>query len=330
MAHWLLDWKHGKVGVQSLGGMYQIQFLLPTGRTVMPMYTAPWIGEPENAGLAPMMQGMRGDWLCVPFGLGRPVAGLTQRWREVGDPETDGEAHGYAAHHEWSLIRKNPAEIALRIDPPQNHAIRQLTRVIRPLPGEPSVHFEILIDPRENVSLPVGLHPTFALPSEPGTVILEPGNFSYGMTFPGDFEPGAYPLKPDKLFDSLAGLETAAGAPIDLSRLPLEGDWEILFQLCGMDGRFDVVYVREGFRVRLQWNPEHLPSCVVWISNRGRKGPPWNGRNLALGIEPVCSAFDLGNLISRRNNPISESGVLTCIQFKADELWSTEYRIGVV
>jgi hypothetical protein len=116
---------------------------------------------------------------------------------------------------------------------------------------------------------------------------------------------------------------------LDLSRLPLEGDSESLVQLLGVDGKFDLVDQRQGFRIRLQWDPNHFPSCAIWISNRGRKYAPWNGRNLALGIEPVCSAFEMGTLVSRRSNPISEFGVPTVIPFKAGEVWTTEYHIGL-
>ena len=50
----------------------------------------------------------------------------------------------------------------------------------------------------------------------------------------------------------------------------------------------------DGYRVRLTWQKEHFPSLLLWISNRGRKMPPWNGRHLALGMEPICSPFGLG------------------------------------
>ncbi len=46
-----------------------------------------------------------------------------------------------------------------------------------------------------------------------------------------------------------------------------------------------------------------FPSCLLWLSNRGRTAYPWNGRHLAIGIEPVCAPFDLG--VQHANNPKS-------------------------
>lgn len=42
---------------------------------------------------------------------------------------------------------------------------------------------------------------------------------------------------------------------------------------------------------------------MLWISNRGRKGLPWGGTNLCLGVEPITSAFDFGQGVSANENP---------------------------
>ena len=56
-----------------------------------------------------------------------------------------------------------------------------------------------------------------------------------------------------------------------------------------------------------------LPSLLLWMSNRGRKYDPWNGRNLCLGVEPIASAFDLGTPASVAPNPIAAAGVATAL-----------------
>lgn len=56
---------------------------------------------------------------------------------------------------------------------------------------------------------------------------------------------------------------------------------------------------------------------------------PWNGRHLALGLEPICSAFDLGQQVSAAENPISKRGVPTARSFRAGEQFVTRYRIEV-
>jgi hypothetical protein len=45
--------------------------------------------------------------------------------------------------------------------------------------------------------------------------------------------------------------------------------------------------------VVLDWEREHLPDVLLWISQHGRLHEPWNGRNVALGVEPCNSCFDL-------------------------------------
>jgi len=328
MNDWQLVWNHGKVAVQPLGGMVDVEFQLPSGKTVSSMYRAPWIGEPLGQDVPAMLQRLRGDWFCVPFGAGHPVPGLASRWKTGHEPEAGGLVHGYGSHNKWSILRLNNLEMVVVIEYPANHPIRRLERTIRPSPGKCMVCFDLSIEVRDNVTLPIGLHPTFKLPSEPGSIRLQPGGFSFGLTYPGDFEPGAYGLKPDALFDSIEKVPDRNLNPLDLSRLPLEGDSENLVQLCGVDGRFDLVNEKGKYRIRLQWVPEHFPSCVVWISNRGRKFAPWNGRNLAVGIEPVCSAFEMGTVVSKNSNPISDSGIPTCISFKAGQVWRTQYSIS--
>ena len=63
------------------------------------------------------------------------------------------------------------------------------------------------------------------------------------------------------------------------------------------------------------------------VLNRGRKAPPWSGRHLALGIEPVCSPFGLGPETARADNPLARSGVATALDFAPDQPFTTRYRI---
>jgi hypothetical protein len=64
------------------------------------------------------------------------------------------------------------------------------------------------------------------------------------------------------------------------------------------------------------------------MSNRGLLRPPWNGEHVALGIEPVCSAFGLGLEATRNENPISLSGTATVIEFDPATPFRTTYRIS--
>jgi len=92
---------------------------------------------------------------------------------------------------------------------------------------------------------------------------------------------------------------------IDLSRLPLTFATEELLQLEDCSSPFVLRYP-SGVDVALDWDREHLPDVLLWISQRGRRHEPWNGRNQALGIEPCNSCFDLTRVAQAPNNhPLS-------------------------
>ena len=106
-----------------------------------------------------------------------------------------------------------------------------------------------------------------------------------------------------------------AGGLVDASRLPLAADTEELLQIEGLDGTAALANRADGYRVRLSWQKEHFPSLLLWYSNRGRKAAPWNGRHVAIGIEPICSPFGLGPATALADNPIARSGIPTALEF---------------
>ena len=113
----------------------------------------------------------------------------------------------------------------------------------------------------------------------------------------------------------------------DATRLPFEEDSENLLLLSGASGRCALDNLGEGYRVILEWNPAHFPSLMLWMSNRGRQFAPWNGRHLALGVEPVCAPFDLGTAFANVETPLSRAGVKTGIDFHPDAPFVTRYSI---
>ena len=57
------------------------------------------------------------------------------------------------------------------------------------------------------------------------------------------------------------------------------------------------------------------------------KPPVRDGRHVALGVEPVCSAFGLGLEAARGENPLARSGIPTAIEFNPAKPFHTRYRI---
>eukprot|EP01114_Cavostelium_apophysatum_P013195 TRINITY_DN3136_c0_g1_i1.p1 TRINITY_DN3136_c0_g1~~TRINITY_DN3136_c0_g1_i1.p1 ORF type:complete len:347 (+),score=43.22 TRINITY_DN3136_c0_g1_i1:36-1076(+) len=335
---WSLQWKYGDLEVQSLAGMLApINFKMHdiTGqhgeRTVQPMMVAPWHSDSDEVkqkhNLPPILYAVRGEWPCVPFGSARAVNGLAPEWQKGKWEHSEGSPHGESSNYQWKLRSKNDKEIVLECIYPHDHAIEKLVRTITPDQNAAAVDVELEVHARSDVDLPFGLHPTIRLDEEAFSTTLNPGKFKFGMTFAGDLEPTSI-TKPGKSFTSLDLIEAKDGSMADFSKLPLDKNTENLLQLCGVDGTFEAINTKQHYTFRLEWNPEHFPSLLMWLSNRGRPEYPWSSRNICCGIEPVCAAFDLGTHVSTRENPISANGVRTYHSFKKGEIWKTKYRMS--
>ncbi|HEV7308204.1 hypothetical protein [Ensifer sp.] len=324
-----LAWAHGSLAVQSLGGMLgPVLFLLPDGRQVSPLHIAPWGNDPEREILPDILQELRGEWPCVPFGSDADRA-LPAGWSAIGESfDGAGVPHGHGSNVHWTWGDCDERQITLECAYPGNHPVRSLRRRIEPDPNAAAIDITLEIEARWPCRLPIGLHPTFRLSPRPGSVVIEPGSYDRVWSFPGDVEPGAALFAPSQQWPSLGKVDTRGGATVDAARVPLAEDVEDLLQLSGIDGSIALHHRDEGFRARLSWQKEHFPSVLLWYSNRGRKAYPWNGRHVALGVEPIASAFDLGPAISAGVNPLSASGVATTIAFEPGQTFTTRYRLS--
>jgi hypothetical protein len=322
----ILEWQFGTLAVERLGGrLGEVTFRLPDGRRIAPLQVAPWSEDPQAPSYPPLIRRLRGEWPCVPFGFDVPRAafsgwelGLAAAPLDVG--------HGFSASNEWQIEERGDA-IAMFIDYPADHPVARLDRTVRPDPGASAIDLTLTIHTRRECVLPIGLHPTLRLPGETGSGMIEIEPESIAATFPGTivetaiFEAGR--------FAPLHALPLRAGGTFDARHVPLPVKTEELVQILRTSGKAAFWNRQEGYRLRLNWNPEHFPSLLLWYSNRGHDTPPWNGRHLALGMEPICSAFDLGTEISARPNPISDRGVPTARRFRASETFTTAYRIAL-
>lgn len=322
-----LAWAHGVVSVESLGGMLgPTVFVLPNGQQVSPFQIAPWAAEPGGEELPGILRRLRGEWPCVPFGSDsdRPSSG---DWPgSTAAPTVDASPHGFSANHEWTIEPAGADRLSLAIAYPEAHPIERLERRIIPDSGAAALDFELTIVARRDCLLPIGLHPVMRLPALAGAFEIELPVASPAMTFPGEVDSSAI-FAPGQYAESWRAVRLRDGTIRDPSRLPFAEDTEDLLQLLSPGGTVSLWNRAEGYRTRLSWNTDHFPSLMFWFSNRGRKMPPWSGRHLALGVEPVCSAFDLGPQISAAANPVSARGTRTAQKFMAGERFSTRYRL---
>lgn len=287
-----LAWPHGRAELQRLGAMLApVVFSAPGRRDFAPLQVAPWADEPGADALPGILRRLRGEWPCVPFGrTDRPV-GLPEAWA-VREP-SDAFGHGYASNHAWRWHETgDPLALALVIEPPG--PLRRLTRSVRAVPDVPALEITLTIEVREACTLPIALHPTLRL--DLGRVELALPAHGPGVTYPVPAEAGVSRLAADRRFDRLAAVPCADGTPLDLTRYPLRVDTEELLQLRDLAGAVTLHYRDAGWALQLDWDRALLPDLMLWVSHRGRSHAPWNGRHLALGIEPVNGAFDLGRV----------------------------------
>jgi hypothetical protein len=322
-----LGWAHGALTVQRLGAMLApLTFVLPNGRQVNPMHVAPWANEPGSEALPGILRRLRGEWPCVPFGYSVSSDGFTSEWARLMHAAPGEEVHGYSSNALWNWENLDRRSLKLSIDYPIDSPVDRLERTITPDPESPAVDIELKVRVRADCRLPFGRHATFSIPADPGGAHIEPAKFSEGRTYPGTVEPGAPLFAVDQGFTSLAAVPARDGTVVDASRVPFKMDTEELLQLNNL-GSVALANEVEGYRVRLNWQQEHFPSLLLWLSNRGRKTPPWSGRHVALGLEPVCSPFGLGSGTALADNPIARSGTPTARSFCAGEDFITRYRL---
>ena len=319
MERWTLKWAHGEATAQSLGGMLApVRFELGEGRTVSPLYVAPWGDDARWPGL---LRALRGEWPCLPFGAVMAPPGLPPGFETRNAADTWN--HGYGANHMWRLVEKVADRLTLRIDYPSEGEIESLERTIEVDPEALALTVSLTVHARRDVVLPFALHPTFAIPDEGIEVLACPHQSVH--SYPVAPEPGISRSSPNHTFASLKAIATETGL-MDVTRLPLLDKTEELLQIAGCQPPFVLRYPAQRADVLLDWNSEELPDALLWISNGGRAYEPWSGRNFALGVEPAQSFFDLGRVVTPpADHPLAGR---TGLAFRAGVPRTISYRLS--
>jgi hypothetical protein len=330
-----LAWDRGRIEVQALGGMIgPVEAILDDGRTIRPFAVAPWSDEPQaewEATAPPLLKRLRGDWVCLPFGSpGKPRTDLDPHWLEGLDADLaspDPAQHGTCANSPWRLDAAEPRALSFSFAPDAEFPIARIARRISVADGRPDIQCETRVAARAACELPWGVHPTFRLPEAPSSFEIAFGAEKITvLTFPGVFEPGVSRVAPAQVCDGLRAVPMADGSTRSFETLPLPFDSEELLLVTGHNGEARLTNRVERYRVVMNWDASVFPSVLLWVSNRGRRFAPWNGRFLGLGVEPVSSAFDLGyaHAVNPRS-PLRALGVPTATRFAPERDLVTKY-----
>ncbi|MEP2889719.1 hypothetical protein [Tateyamaria sp.] len=319
-----LRWDRGSAKVMAMGALLtDVLFELPDRRLVSPLHKAPWLGKDLPPDTPPLLAHLQGEWPCVPFGA-PPEAPLDGAWRGL-QPKPVRWPHGYGANHPWILAQDSPNMVTARIDYPNNSPIASLSRQVRGRPGEAALDITLEIRVRCATQVPVGLHPVFRLPEAVGAARLILGRHGKIWSYPSD----SGGVSAFEYREPVATFEDLANGAFDPLNLPYRAASETLLLLADAEGQVSLQNNAENYRATLTWDAEALPSLMLWISNMGRQSTPWQGQHLALGLEPVCAPFDLGQAMIGPETPLAKAGTKTAVSIHPDTPWRTHYAIGV-
>ena len=282
---------------------------------VQPYYVSPWQEEGLKTLDPPVLDPLRGDFFCMPFG------GNAAAFRGEQHPP-----HGEVAGAKWSLVgRKSEGkvhtltlELETKVRP--GKVVKELTLV----DGQNVVYSRHLISGFGGPT-PLGHHATLRLPNTAGAFHVQSSPFAFGMTNPTQFsdpEKREYQsLAIGHRFTSLDAIPTIWKdvPPVDASLLPARpgfADLLAVFKHDAGDGSpawMTAINRDEDYLWFSLKRAEVLPATVFWIENHGRHASPWNGRNRCLGLEDVCAYFADGLVPSVEANLLTQAGVKTAI-----------------
>lgn len=298
-------------------------------RTVSPYSVAPWAEEKIDPALPPVLQGLRGDFFCAPFG------GNETAYRGERHPP-----HGESANCMWRFASCSEEAIGRTWRWSLETAVRpgQIEKIIALKEGETNLYCRHLLSQMDG-PMDFGHHAMLKFPEGLATGVISTSKLHFGQVAPVPFElpenRGYSSLKTGSRFTRLDRVPANAGGFADLRFYPARQGYEDLV-LLAHQAEPDFAWTAVTFpSERYVWfslkDPQVLKSTIFWISNGGRHYAPWNGRHLGvLGIEEVTAYFHYGLAESVRQNPLNKAGIATCVRLKKSAPLMVNYIMGVV
>lgn len=316
---WYLTAKGIKLFLTEDAGMHApVEFFADTEKSISPYALTPWQDERPDLSCCPLLQNLRGDFFCLPFG-GNPEAVNGFQYPPHGETAANtwkldkAVEEGDKAVFEFSMDTTiNPFHIVKHFEMRSNHSALYIKHIVSGLEGK----------------MPYGHHAILHMPEEGEKMYLSTSKFDVGMTCPGVFsDPKNLEhqyLASGERYDSLEKVPTAFKAdPFhDYSTYPSPIGYADLFSMLSKPGKTPAwtvcVYPGREYLFFMLRNPETLPATTIWTSNSGRYGFPWNGNTRCIGVEDNCSFFANGIKDSIEENTLSKEGWTTCGTFTKD------------
>lgn len=325
---WRLESSTVEAFVTETGGQLAPVVFDGADRRLQPFSIAPWWNEKLAAGTPPLIEGLRGDFFCAPFGAN------TEPFRGERHP-----LHGETANRKWKFEKLSRAAGYTTLHLSLKTKIRagRVDKFLTLADGHNAVYCRHTIS---GMSGPMnfGHHAMLKFPNAPGSGVITCSPFRFGLVSPVPLENpetfGYSTLKPNAKFQRLDRVPMMNGATADLSSFPARRGFEDLVLLATEQGAqfawFAVTFPAEGYVWFALKDPRVLRQTVLWHSNGGRHYAPWNGRHVnVLGIEDITGYFHYGLAPSARRNPLSRLGEQTCFQLKSTASLNVNYIMAV-
>lgn len=276
-------------------------------RMVCPYSLSPWQPADCARGTPPILQILRGDFFCLPF----------------GDDPAAPPVHGESANRTWRLKELTSHRLTATMKRKDGSSI---TKIITLDDETAAVYQEHSVSALEG-DFNFGHHTILQFPGTGGPFHVNFSPFRFGQVQPQPFTNpalGEYSaLKTGAKIRSLKKVPLATGGVTSLHEYPAREGFEDLVMLSSKPGDFAWTAVTLDRYIWLQLkDPRILPSTLLWISNGGRHYAPWNGRHrYRLGLEEVCSHFNDG-LTTSREDRLRKEKIPTTRRFSRKETTS--------
>lgn len=330
---WVMGNDEVELAITQLGAhMAPVRFYRASGMPVQPYYINPWHDEKLENLPVPVLKPLRGDFFCMPFGgNGTPVNG------ESHPP------HGEPAGDAWSLVGYGKKDTVTSLEISFRPRIRpgSITKWIRLVDGQNVIYTQEILTGFMG-AMPIGHHATLAVPAKEGSLRVTASDYEFGMTCPVLFSDPRnreyQSLAIGKEFRDLRSVPLLWKEPAaaDATAYPARAGFTDLLAICqkplwgGTPAWITASVQQEGYLWFALKDPGMLPTTVFWISNHGRHGPPWNGRNRCLGLEDICGFFAEGLKASCEPNVLTRKGIPTAVELSPERPTRVNYIQGVV
>jgi hypothetical protein len=325
---WVLESREVEVAVTERGGqMAPVFFFRDTRTPVQPYYVSPWQGRGVSTGV-PVLDPLRGDFFCMPFGGGGTGRGETH------------PPHGESAGSRWELVARRQAGGTAELSMGLTTKVRpgRITKTITLVDGQNALYIRHLLEGYEG-KMCVSHHATLAVPEEQGSLRLSTSPTRLARVVPRENLSNTgneyYFLDPGAEFSRLDRVPTIwKRAPFaDLSSHPVPRgfmDLAAVFPKPGPAPAWTAVVLPDRgclwFALR---DALLLPQTVFWMSNGGRHAPPWSGANRCLGIEDGCAYYTHGLGPAVRKNDLNAAGIRTALTLRPDRPTSIHHIQGM-